>query len=53
MRWRPGVDWWECRGFDGEGTAACGVFLVYIEDAERWSEPGDIPGVEVVRDAGS
>ncbi len=27
-------------------------FLVYIEDAERWREAGDILGVEVIRDAG-
>jgi hypothetical protein len=49
MKWRPGVDWWECAGFDGEGRRDCGVMLVYIEDAERWREPGDILGVEVIR----
>lgn len=48
MKWRPGVDWWQCLGFDGEGARDCRVMLVYAEDAARWSEPGDIPGVEVI-----
>jgi hypothetical protein len=30
MHWRPGPDWWECLGFDGEG---CDRQLVYVEDA--------------------
>jgi hypothetical protein len=32
MHWRPGPDWWECLGFDGEG---CGTQIFYLEDAHR------------------
>jgi hypothetical protein len=37
MHWRPGPDWWECLGFDGEG---CGRQLVYAEDAALRPTPG-------------
>ena len=48
VRWRPGAGWRECAGFDGEGRGECGVFLVYIEDAEAAIRfGGGIPGVEV------
>lgn len=43
MKWRPGLDWWECLGFDGEG---CGVQIIYIEDVERCGG-GHIPGVRI------
>ena len=46
MRWRPGLYWWECLGFDGEGPRDCGVMILYEEDVKRGTDSG-IPGVSI------
>ena len=46
MRYRHPTAWWECLGFDGEGSQDCGVKIVYLEDAGRAVRSGsEIPGV--------